>query len=66
VFSVESFGLPSVEMSVDSGRGTMLWFEQGVARWRWLSPAGDVVLKCRHPRTIGTSTCLVWNDFLTN
>jgi hypothetical protein len=39
----ESFGLPSIVMHVDCGRGSMLWFEQGVVRWRWLSVPGDVV-----------------------
>jgi hypothetical protein len=42
-FSVESVGLLFVVMRVDHGRGLMLWFEQGVVRWRWLSSSGDVI-----------------------
>jgi hypothetical protein len=43
VFNVKSFGLPSVEMWVDHGSGSMMWFEQWLEWWRWLSPSGDVV-----------------------
>jgi hypothetical protein len=56
--------------------GLMLFFQQGVVRWKWLSPLGDVdslaqicsgpVLRSRCHRTTGATTCPLWNDLVTD
>jgi hypothetical protein len=54
----------------------MLWFEQDWNGGDGWNPSGDVVsharicyrpnLMSRHHRTTCATTCLVWNDLLTN
>jgi hypothetical protein len=54
----------------------MLWFEHGWNGGDGGNPSGDVVshagicygpsLRSGHPKTIGATTCPVWNGLLTN